>query len=387
MTYLSRADALTFIIEQRSPQIIQQATQRSMALSTFRVIPVGTNTLRLSMVDAFPQAQWLVPAMDDLPGDDVDVANKPQTRMAWKQGDILVEEAAAIAIIPENVIDDASGEVDLMQQVEERVAEAIAVLIDQTFFFGTAPVGAVPASFPTGGLVGRAIAHNHEYEWGATSATEDIAEAWSQTMELVEQDNFDVSDAYAARSLRGSLRNMRDQNGNPLYVTNLAGGGPTDAMYGVPIHYMTNGTWDRTKALALMGDPDFAVIAMRQRLTAKPLDQATLTGFGNLAEKDSVALRVKTRLGFGILVPKGLGQSADPFPFAVLAPKTATNATGATAGTPGTFTPAGSEAPTNLAGMTGVTASPATNWTAGQYIATGEGSKVRWNGTTWVAAP
>jgi HK97 family phage major capsid protein len=386
MTYLSRADALTFIIEQRSPEIIQQATVKSMALSTFRTIPVGSNTLRLSMVDAFPQAQWLLPAMDDLPADDVDVANKPQTRMSWTQGDILVEEAAAIAIIPENVLDDASGEIDLMAQVEERVAEAIAVLIDQTFFFGTAPVGGVPASFPVGGLVGRCIAHAHEYEWGATTAGEDIAEAWSQTMELVEQDNFDVSDSYAARSIRGKLRTMRDANGNPLYVTNLAGGGPTDAMYGVPMHYMTNGTWDASKALALMGDPNFAVIAMRQRLTAKPLDQATLTGFGNLAEKDSIALRVKTRLGFGILVPKGLGQSADPFPFAVLAPKTSANATGAAAGSPGSFTPAGSERPVNLAGMTGVTASPATAWTATQYVATGDGSKVKWNGTAWVAA-
>jgi hypothetical protein len=63
------------------------------------------------------------------------------------------------------------------------------------------------------------------------------------------------------------------------------------------------------------------VIVMRQQLTAKQLDQATLTGLGNLAEKDMLALRVKTRLGFGVLAPKGLGQSATPYPFAVLAPK------------------------------------------------------------------
>lgn len=320
MAYVSRGDALTFIIEQRSPEIIQQAAHQSVALSTFRTIPVSSNTLRVSMVDAFPQAQWLVAT----PPDDVDIAIKPQTTMRWKQGDILVEEAAAIVIIPENVIDDSSGEIDLMAQVEERVAESVAMLIDQTFFFGTAPLGPVPASFPVGGLHGRAVAHGHEYVWGTDDPDEDIAVAWSNTMELVEDDNFNVGQSYAARSIRGHLRTMRDANGNPLYVTNLAGGGPTDAMYGVPIHYMTNGTWDKTKSLAIMGDPQYAVIAMRQRLTAKPLDQATLTGFGNLAERDSVALRVKTRLGFGILVPEGLGQSADPFPFATLAPKVVT---------------------------------------------------------------
>lgn len=60
-------------------------------------------------------------------------------------------------------------------------------------------------------------------------------------------------------------------------------------------------------------------------------------------------------------------------------------ATGATAGTPGTFTPANSYAPANLAGMTGVTASPGTNWTAGQYVTLRDASLAHWNGTTWIA--
>ena len=71
MSYLSRADALTFIIEQRSPEILQQATQQSVALSTFRQIPVSSSTLRVSMTDAFPQAQWLMPGV--APDADVDI--------------------------------------------------------------------------------------------------------------------------------------------------------------------------------------------------------------------------------------------------------------------------------------------------------------------------
>lgn len=60
-------------------------------------------------------------------------------------------------------------------------------------------------------------------------------------------------------------------------------------------------------------------------------------------------------------------------------------ATGATAGTPGTFTPANSYAPLDLAGMAGVTASPATNWTSGQHVITRSGDAVNWNGTAWAA--
>lgn len=59
-------------------------------------------------------------------------------------------------------------------------------------------------------------------------------------------------------------------------------------------------------------------------------------------------------------------------------------ATGATAGTPGTFTPAGAATPSNLAAMSSVTASPTTAWTTGQYIATGDGIHCHWNGTAWI---
>jgi hypothetical protein len=60
-------------------------------------------------------------------------------------------------------------------------------------------------------------------------------------------------------------------------------------------------------------------------------------------------------------------------------------ATGATAGLPGTFTPAGATPPQALANMTGIVASPGTNWTVGQHVELGNGSDVHWNGTAWTA--
>src|SRR5262245_21146237 len=58
-------------------------------------------------------------------------------------------------------------------------------------------------------------------------------------------------------------------------------------------------------------------------------------------------------------------------------------ATGATAGIPGVFTPAGSLPP--LSSMAGITASPATAWTTGQYVQTRDNSRFYWNGTAWTA--
>jgi len=62
-------------------------------------------------------------------------------------------------------------------------------------------------------------------------------------------------------------------------------------------------------------------------------------------------------------------------------------ATTAVAGIPATFTPTNSYPPLNLAGAIALplVASPATNWTSGQYAVMRDGSKINWNGTAWVA--
>ena len=70
-------------------------------------------------------------------------------------------------------------------------------------------------------------------------------------------------------------------------------------------------------------------------------------------------------------------------------------ATGATAGTPGTWTPSGSTPPSSVANLIAgtpnvVTASPTTAWTTGQYVQTGTAGapgQAHWSGTAWVAAP
>jgi hypothetical protein len=65
-------------------------------------------------------------------------------------------------------------------------------------------------------------------------------------------------------------------------------------------------------------------------------------------------------------------------------------ATGATAGTPGTWTPGGSAPPASVTALqaSGITATPGTAWTTGQYVQTGTvGSpgEASWNGTSWTA--
>ena len=63
------------------------------------------------------------------------------------------------------------------------------------------------------------------------------------------------------------------------------------------------------------------------------------------------------------------------------------DATGASAGIPGAFTPAGGVRPYDLAALieADLDASPGTAWTTGQYVVLGDGSRAHWSGTAWVA--
>lgn len=66
-------------------------------------------------------------------------------------------------------------------------------------------------------------------------------------------------------------------------------------------------------------------------------------------------------------------------------PPTGVDATGATAGSPGSFTPSGATAPADLAGLNAITADPMTPWTEGQHVVLGDSSQAYWDGTTWLA--
>lgn len=68
-----------------------------------------------------------------------------------------------------------------------------------------------------------------------------------------------------------------------------------------------------------------------------------------------------------------------------ITPLGGTLATGASAGTPGSFSPEGATAPANLAGLAGVIATPTSAWTTGQHVVLGDGSKAKWDGSAWVA--
>lgn len=80
-----------------------------------------------------------------------------------------------------------------------------------------------------------------------------------------------------------------------------------------------------------------------------------------------------------------LGYYDESYPPSVLNPTPPpVNPTGATGGTPGSFTPGGSTAPANITALRTLGAlGNTTAWTVGQFIVLGDSSHAYWNGTLW----
>lgn len=323
MPFISRADALSLIREQNASEIWQGAAQSSAAMRTFRTVNLGTRITNYPTLGALPEASFVS-------GEDADdpTAQKPTTSMKWGKRTITAEELGGIVVIPENVIDDAGSEFDLWGEVRPRISEAVGAAIDAAVFFGTNK----PASWPEG-LVTTAIAVGNSVTEGdsvpeGAGAANDLAEDINATIGLVEEDGYDPTAIYSTRRIRQRVRGLRDANNAPIYVTSLdQAGRNVPSIYGVGLEYVLNGGWDAAVATLLAGDPNYAVLGIRQDITYKFLDQAAVTIDGtltSLAEFDLVGLRFKIRVGFQTAESltrenpdSGAGRA---FPFAALLP-------------------------------------------------------------------
>src|SRR5689334_8573005 len=116
-----------------SSEIVQNATEQSVAMQRFRRVNVSKRQNRFPVLAALPTAYWV----------NGDTGLKQTTQMAWANKMLNVEELAAIVPVPENVIDDA--DFDVWGEVQPRIEEAIARAVDEAIWFGEN----APASFPT----------------------------------------------------------------------------------------------------------------------------------------------------------------------------------------------------------------------------------------------
>jgi HK97 family phage major capsid protein len=295
---LTRSQIL--IPDQYALEIIQNTVEQSAVLGLCRSVNMGTGTLKMPVLAALPSGGWVTPR---------DVGQKKLTSAQWSNVVLTAEELAGILIVPESVINDAAW--DIFGELKPRMAEHFGALIDLAVLFGVDDTGAaVPATFPTGGVIAHATAAGNTVLQGhiAGPPAQDIAGDISEVMATVEDDGFEVDGWVARTQIKARLRGLRTTQNALLFQPSLQAATP-DTLYGLPMRYARNGGWDSDDpAQLVVGDWDNAIIGLRQDITFKVMTEATFTdGAGavvvSLAETDQVALRVVMRVGFAIANP------------------------------------------------------------------------------------
>lgn len=310
MADITRADALALLARQDINEIVKPETSGSAALAAFRTIRMSAGVARMPVLAALPTAGFVTESAT------ADSGKKPTSKVSWTNKELVAEEIAVIVPVHENILADSNF--DVWGEVRPLVAQEFGRVLDAAVFFGTNK----PATWLDPALVPGAIAAGNYQVLGegdgTASGRKDLAADINELFGIVEDDEFDVNAAFTGRFLRRSLRGLRDDDGQPIYLDAIRSDGSTASIYGQDLRYLTNGGWQRDEAEMLAGDASKVVLGIREDVQVKLLDQATVGGI-NLAERDMVALRFKFRVAFATAYSTArIGGAPTDYPFAVL---------------------------------------------------------------------
>jgi HK97 family phage major capsid protein len=314
---ISRTDAAALIPQEVSSEIIKNVAEKNPLMRMARRLPnMSAAQRRMPVMSALATAYFV----------SGDTSKKETTEVNWDNKYIDAEELAVIVPVPEAVLDDA--EFDIWGEVRPALEEAFDVAIFQAVTYGTN----IPASWTTNlgaaGLVAGATAASQVISLAAYT---DMYEAIlgetpagvSGLLGLIEADGFMSTGHIAHVSMRRKLRNVRDADGQPIFLPSMQVRGQYD-LDGAPCEFPLDGSVSATYLLQT-GQWNQLVYSIRQDITWKILDQAVIQdGAGNivynLAQQDMVALRAVLRLGFALPNPiNRMNQTAATrFPFAFL---------------------------------------------------------------------
>lgn len=309
---IDRTGAAALIPEEASREILSTLPESSVIMSMARRLPdVSRNQLRIPVSSALASAYWVNPT---------DTGLKQTSESSWQNVYLNIEELAVIIPIPEAVLSDA--DYDIWAEVRPQIATAMGAAFDAAVIHGTN----APASFPDD-LLTQATAAGHVASAAAFTDLYDAIMGEGGTLSFIEEDGYMANGHIAALTMKSKLRGLRDADGGPIYVANMADGVRQYMLDGEMLQFPRNGSVLPASALLVSGDFSQLVWAMRQDITYKVLDQAAIFNAQgalqyNLPQQDMVALRAVMRIGWALPNPVNRinTNEATRLPFAVLAP-------------------------------------------------------------------
>lgn len=279
MADISRAEVATLIQEEYANTLLNAAVEGSTALSAFPTISMGSKLTHLPVLATLPEAGWVSESATEPEG------VKPQSQVTWADRTLVAEELAVIIPVHEDVLADCT--VAALDDIARLGGQAIGKKFDQAVFFGTEK----PASWVSPALLPAAISAGQAVENVTGDANEsDLVGATNQVAEKIALAGWQPDTLVSSLAIRYQVANVRDGLGNPIFRD--------ESFNGFRTFFNRNGAWDAESAAAIIVDSTRVRIGVRQDITVKFLDQATLSTGLNLAERDMVALRLKARFAY-----------------------------------------------------------------------------------------
>jgi HK97 family phage major capsid protein len=278
-----------------STQIIEEAVQQSAVLSLGNLIPMGTSVNEMPVPKTLPKAAFV-----SAPG-----GRKPYTELMLETLTLKAEEVAAVTAIPDQFLEDSA--INLWNWVRPRLAEAIAIAVDDAILFG---VGA-PTSFPPGGVIAATYST-------AVAPGVDAVDTVNKAMGAVEGRGLAVTGHASDLVVKAALRGVRDDTGALLLGTEQVGQVQRPTLYGVPITYQS---WSRTDPDFITGAWAYLLIGVRQDIRYNMDPSAVIVNEdGTVAIsgfQDNVSpLKVWARFACAIVRPVTVRTPAGAAPFA-----------------------------------------------------------------------
>ena len=279
MADISRSEVATLIQEEYANTLLDYALQGSTALAAFPTVSMGSKLTHLPVLATLPDAGWVSESATEPEG------VKPQSQVTWEDRTLVAEELAVIIPVHEDVLADCT--VGALDQIAQLGGQAIGKKLDQAVFFGTSK----PASWVSPALLPAAITAGQVAEnvTGNANAS-DLVGATNQVAEAIALAGWQPDTLVSSLAIRYQVANLRDSLGQLVFRD--------DSFNGFNTLFNRNGAWDPASAAAIIVDSTRVRIGIRQDITVKFLDQATLSTGLNLAERDMVALRLKARFAY-----------------------------------------------------------------------------------------
>lgn len=279
MADISRSDVATLIQEEYANTLLQAAVQGSTVLQAFPTTSMGTKLTHLPVLATLPEAGWVSESATQNSG------VKPQSKVTWADRTLVAEEIAVIIPVHEDVLADCT--VAALDQIAQLGGQAIGKKLDQAVIFGTDK----PASWVSDALLPAAVAAGQTVENVTGDAnTSDLVGATNQVAEKIALAGWQPDTLVSSLAIRYQVANLRDSLGQLVFRD--------ESFNGFNTLFNRNGAWDPESAAAVIVDSTRVRIGIRQDITVKFLDQATLSTGLNLAERDMVALRLKARFAY-----------------------------------------------------------------------------------------